>query len=124
VNNPFPENSAGNTADQIINAVVFDFAVNAAIASLDAQFPILAAPFICSVVRMIISGVGKHIANALSQFVTFQIIDFQIAGQKDAYHKAEAELRQAHLSGDPVAIEKARSDFSSALSRIIHYDGA
>ena len=121
---PQTVNQPVQTADEIIQGILYGFAVEAAISALDTQFPFLAWPFVSEVLKMLVTSITTVVYAQLKNFVNFQIIDFQVASEKKEYLSAENELRAAHASGDPTRLEHALTDYKSALASIIHYDGA
>jgi hypothetical protein len=117
-------NPAIQEADAILQGLLYNVAVTAAVAALDTQFPWMTLPLVDNLVHEIVHIAAEQIYKELSKFVAFTIIDSQIAGEKGDYGKAENEFKTAHASGDQAAIDKAIADLKAAADRLIHSDGS
>lgn len=122
--NPSPVNTVAQTVDEIIYGAVYGVAVNAFEAFAIYELPFLGLPGIKQLFQLIVDTIAGYIYHYFAQVVTFSIIDLQTTLEKNAYTKAEADLRLAHLSGDPHAISAATLEFKKTLASLIHFDGS
>lgn len=121
---PTTVNQPAKTADQIISAVVFDAGVPIAEAAIIAAVPWLGLPIIKNILELLLKTVAGYFYRATSTYSTLQIIAFETNSEKGAYAAAEKNLRLAHVSGDPVALQKATDDFKKTFRSLVHYDGS
>lgn len=121
---PSTVNTPAKTAAQVINFAVFQLGIKTVKAKMVAAFPFLAWPVISQVVDILLNWIGVLMYENSANFVTFTIINFQTAAQKNAYIKAEGELRKAELSGNPEVFDEATKKFKSALADVVHWNGS
>lgn len=121
---PTTVNQPAQTADQIIHAAIFGFAMVAAENDLIAQLPFLGFPVVKTIFFGAMNWFGNYIYLALAKVATFNLIDLQTGAERQAYAKAEGALRKAELSGDKNALTQATIDFKKALASVVHYDGS
>jgi hypothetical protein len=119
-----PTNQAVKTADSIIHSAIYDVAVSAAESAVIAEVPFLGLPVVKQIFGAALNYFAGIVYTYLAQAATIQIITLQTDAEKNAYAKAELELRTAHLTGNQDAINKATDDFKKALTNIVHFDGA
>lgn len=123
---PAPVNQTVQTANDLIHAALFGAVVNAVIVSLNAELPWLNWPLISEIEKAVLDKIAGEIYTTLSQFVTFAIIDSQIAGEKEDYSNAEKALRDA-LAKTPVdlqAIANAKAQMARAFDSVLRAHGA
>ncbi len=125
VNTPPPPttNPAISVANDIEN-IVFGAAVAAASAILKLEVPFLALPGISGILDLALGYFSGLLQKQLATIVAFTIIDFQTDSENQAYQNAVNALVAAHTSGDPNAIAQARTNFSTTLGALVHWDGS
>jgi hypothetical protein len=121
---PTTTNTATHTVDQIIQAAIFDVALNALQTYLYAQLPWLGFPIIKQVFGAFLNWVAGYIYTYLTQVANFTVIDLQTDQEKASYDAAVTQLKSAQSSGDPNALQKAKDQFKSTLGNLIHFDGS
>ncbi len=115
-------NPAVNVVD-IINDILKGVSLEGAYAALVAAFPFLGWPVIGWILHWVISKVGGAIFAVLEKLTSFTVINWQTDAQQAAYDNAVAALKQAHASGDPNALQIARTSFKNTLRDLVHLDG-
>lgn len=121
---PTPTNGAATIANNVLHTLIFDVAVKAAQAALEAEFPWLRLIIVHQLEESLINIIADQIYQELAKGVTFAIIDVQVNAEAAAVNKAKENLINA-LKGDNVdAVTKATNDFESAFGKLIHYDGS
>jgi len=123
-NTPTTTNGAIQTVDSIIQAAIFDVALNALKTYLYAQMPWLAYPVIKQVFGAFLNWIAGYIYTYLTQVANFTVIDLQTDQEKASYDAAVTQLQDAQSSGDPNALQKAKDQFKSTLGNLIHFDGS
>lgn len=114
--------AATDTADQIIQAAIYNVAVPAAKAAAVAEAPWLGAPVLSQVFDYLLGKFADWIYKALDQAVVFSIIDLQTEAQRKAYDEAVAALKAVvnQPTATPQDIEKARQDLEKKLADLIN----
>lgn len=123
MSDPTPVNPIVKTVDEIIQAILYDLGVNAAVTYITTQVPFLGLPFFRQVTQIIVGKIAGILYKYLEQFLTFSIIDFQTHQQAQDYLKAVQALEVAQTSGDPNAINKAIADFKETMDSLVHFNG-
>ncbi len=121
---PVPTNPTIGTVDQIIQGLIFDVGVRAAIAYATAQLPFLSFPIIKQLFAWAVGKLASAIYVQLENQIAFSVINFQTDKQKNDYMDAIAALMIATNSGDKNAIDKATTDVRSTLGSLIHFNGS
>lgn len=119
-----PTNQPVATVAQIIHISVIDVALTAAKAALHAAVPWTNWPVVKQVIDFVLDRVIGKFCVILQEAGVFLAIMIQVESQRRAYAEAEAKLRLAHATHDPVAISAATQEFKNALRALIHYDGS
>lgn len=117
-----PVNPVTQGADSLIQFAIMKVAANMVIAELDTEVPLLAAPVLHEISDEAIYFIAQRLSTKLQGFANYEIIDVQTDGEESTYEAAEGALRKAELSGDPVALQKASSDFDAALKSLVTFD--
>lgn len=120
---PLPANPVLGVVDGVISGLIYGVGVNAAIASLTAQFPFLGLPIIKQLVAYLFTLVAGKIFDAIEPGAIFSVIDNQTDAEKAAVNQAKQQLSAALHGGDDASINKAKQDFKSAFGRLIRFDG-
>lgn len=117
-------NGAVSVADAILHALIYDVAVNAAIAAATAYMPWLGWPIISTLFRFFVTKFTDVFYVQLEKTMSFSIINFQTQAEQTAYDKAVNDFKAAHATGDADAIAKAKADFKTKLASLVHSDGS
>lgn len=124
--NPTPTNKTLGVVESAINAVVMKVTAPLVV-QMVSSIPQLAFLKIWPISE-IFSALVKWIlgfANVAFQRLGIKmVLTIQTDHELDDYSKAEGELRQALLGGDPNAIQKASDEFDKSLGNLIHWDGS
>lgn len=121
---PTTQNGEAQTVTSIIHAAVYDVAVQAAEGAIIAAVPAFANPILSAILKTIMGFFADTLYTFLAKAGAIGTIQLQTDQELSAYEAAEAELRAAHLSGDPNALAKAIADFKTTLGELIHWDGS
>jgi hypothetical protein len=122
-NIPPPINTPISQFDAVLQALLYDVGVKAAVIECTALMPWLGLPIISGLFTFLVSKVAGMIYTQLETFVAFRMIDFQTSAETQAYDDAKTQLLSAINSGDPNAITQAKTNFSTAAFKLIHFDG-
>lgn len=122
VTNPFPTNPTTTIVNQVIDTV-WEAAVKAAEAALIAAVPEMDAPVIEQVSQEVIQLVANALYKQFALLVSFEIIDFQDAGELNAQQKALIALKAAQKLGDTNVLAQALKNFDDATEALTHLDG-
>lgn len=120
---PFPTNKTATVVNKGIDGI-FKVAVQAVEAGLIVEVPVLANPIAQKIDNAIIEFVADRLYQQFAQWVTFEIIDFQVGHEINDQKKALIALKSAQKSGDQNAIQKALQDFATATVKLTHIDGS
>ena len=121
---PTTVNTAAETVDSIIHAVIYDVGANVAIAALKAEVPFLNLPVISQLTDFIVKYIVGYLDRGLQTVATLQVIQIQVGAEKHEYLNSEFVLRQALLSGDQAQIDAAKEKFKAAFRSLVHSDGS
>jgi hypothetical protein len=110
------------TADQLAQDLVYNAAVKAVTVEATAAAPWLGLPVVSTIFQYVLNWIAGKIYTVLSEWVEFKVIQLKTDAEKQAYDAAVAQLQAAQTSGDPNALEQAKTDFSDAFSKLIHFD--
>lgn len=106
-------------ADQAVKALICDVALNVVDAEAVAAAPWLGLPVIHPVFRFCLGRFANKIFVVLSRSIDFKIIEVQVQGEKSEYQEALANYKQANQSGDKDAFDKAEADLKRKLADLI-----
>jgi hypothetical protein len=120
---PFPTNQTATVVNQGIDGV-FNVAVKAAEIAIVAEVPFLGNPILETIDNAIIEYIANKIYIQFAQWITFEIIDFQVGGEVSGAKTALIALKAAQKSGDKNAIIQALAAFDKATVKLTHFDGA
>jgi hypothetical protein len=116
-----------NQSAVVGDAVVVNLA-NLAITSaktlLFSDFPFLATPGLKQLVELLLSFLSKYFIKAMSQLVTFEIIDSQVKGEITHFDAAMQKLKDAQLTGNLNDINDALFHVQVAAQNLGHSDGS
>ena len=119
-----PVNSPIEITDNVIHSLIFEVAVNAALADIIATLPILGVPGVKQILGLIVNYIAGKIYDVLSTTAAFAIIDAQTGKEADAVNASIWNLKNALLTGKEDQIEKSKSDFRISFAALIHTDGS
>lgn len=118
----FPTNPIVDKVDRIIQGIIYDLAVTAAVAYITSQVPFLKMPFFHGLTKWAVGQIADILYKYLEQFVAFQIIDFQTEKHAEEYLLAVNKLLTAESKGDEVEVQKAISEIKVSLKRLVRFD--
>lgn len=121
---PTTTNPAATIGNDVLHAIIFDVAVQAAEDAIVAEVPILANPVLKFIDDEVVQYVAGKIYAALAQGATFAIIDAQTSAEAKAANSAASAYKQALQGGDQNEIQQAQANFASAFGRLVHLDGS
>lgn len=108
--------------DDAISKLIKNVVLKAVIAALISAVPFLGIPGINLITTWLVMKIGGLVIETLQKFIDFKIIDWKTDAENAAYQNAVAALKAAQATGDANATEKAKADFKSTLSKLIHFD--
>lgn len=124
VDQPFPTNQTATVVNSVVDGV-FGIAVKTVEASLVAANPALFGnPILEKIDNEVIELVANALYQQFAEWVTFEVIDFQVSGEVSDEKKALIALKAAQKSGDPNAIAQALAAFQKAVVGLTVFDGA
>lgn len=121
---PTTTNEAATIANQVLNVLIFDVAVQAARAAIIAAAPVMANPVLDFIDDEVLKFVAGKIFDVLATGATFAIIDAQTSLEASAANTAADNLKKALGGTDQNAIDQAKADFTSSFGRLVHWDGS
>src|SRR4051812_36698856 len=105
---PTTENTAAHITNQVLHALIFDVAVNAARAAIIAEAPIMGTPILDLIDQAALKYIAGKIYDILALGATFAIIDAQTSLEAKAANEAADHLKQALAKGNQDEINKAK----------------
>lgn len=118
-----PSNPALDLFDSVIDALIMNVAVTAAITAVTVQFPFLKIPIINQIFTFAMNRAFGFVAKYLKLAGDATIIDSQVGTEANACQDAKLQLKTALTTGDSNAIEKSKQDFKAAYAKLVHLDG-
>lgn len=121
---PTTTNKTATFADQVLHATIFDVAVKAAEATLEASVPALKLPILEQLEEGVFDLIADAIYQKLALSVTFIIIDAQTSAEAAAANSAADALKTALNGDDANAINQATINFEKSFGSLVHLDGS
>lgn len=121
--NPFPTNQTATVVNKGIDGV-FGVAVKAAEIAIVAEVPVLGNPILEKIDNAIIEYVANKIYQQFAEWVTFEIIDFEVGGEVTDQKKALIAMKAAQKEGNQNALIQALAAFDAATVKLTVIDGA
>lgn len=118
-----PSNAKADQVDAVIHTVVMQVALSAALTAAESAQPWLNTPVVRQVFEWLVTDGFSFIDKYIEQAAAFAVMDAQTSAEAQDYQTSVKNLKAAQASGNQDAIEKAKQDFRSTLSKLIHYDG-
>lgn len=117
------DNQTANAADTVIQRLIFDVALQAAMAAAIADSPWLGLPVIKQLLSSLLQVVAGYIYKALAVHVSFAIINAQTLAEQKDFEASTSALAEAFKKGDDNEIQVATDNVKRALRSLIGWDG-
>lgn len=129
---PTTTNQVAETFDSIASQISLNLLLPAAEKSLETAAEVAEPWLLTPVIQQLFEGATNEVMGLAAKDLLTALVDngvkiiltIQTDAEKTVYSAAEGALRSALLGGDPVAIAKAKGDFTNAADSIIHCDGS
>lgn len=117
------ENPILDTVDSIISSIVQRVGVKLTVLAIQSSLPFLKFALFDWMLHFFIGKIGAKIFEAISPFVSYNIIKFDNEEDRVKFEEAKKSLQQAIDTGDIDVIQKESQRFDDAFDKLVTFGG-